>query len=232
MEMDRLMMAVAAIGIALPGLWADDEWGDARRGTLADGWHAGSEWSELREVEIRQSADGLKFLVEAPFAAEGGGDLTIDCTDAAFVRIAPVMLSQDAGEGGNDGAPRELWGFTRALWLEAAAGYSPAELTEAGLNSTLTDGVITLRQCTVGFSAEPSECGSTMDAGGDFHDTVITLPDGMGAGDSGAVETVVDNGDEPAEYYSLQGVRINRPAAGELVIVHKKTRTYLTVTSR
>lgn len=228
-------MTVAALGIALPGLWADDEWGETRRGTLTDGWLASgvSGGTELREVDVRQSADGLKFLVEAPFAAEGGGDLTIDCTDAAFVRIAPVMLSQDAGEGdGGDGAPRELWGFTRALWLEAAAGYSPAELTEAGLNSTLSDGVITLRQCTVGFSAEPAECGSTMDAGGDFHDTVITLPDGMGAGGSGAVETVVDNVDEPAEYYSLQGVRINRPAAGELVIVHKKTRTYLTVTSR
>lgn len=224
------MIAVAALGIALPGLWADDEWGEARRGTLADGWLVGgaSATTDPREVEIRQSADGLKYLVEAPFAAEGGGDLTVDCTDPTFVRIAPVRLSQGAGESG-DGSLREMWGFTRALWLEAASGYSPSALTEAGLNSTLSEGVITLRQCTVGFSAEPSECGSTMDAGGDFHDTVIQLPEGMGAG---VVTTAADSGNEPTEYYSLQGVRIERPAPGELVIVHKKTRTYLTVTSR
>lgn len=223
-------MVVAAVGIALPGLWADDEWGEARRGTLTDGWLAAgaSGATELREVDVRQSSDGLKFLVEAPFAADGGGDLTVDCTDPTFVRIAPVRLRQNAGDSG-DGAQLEVWGFTRALWLEAASGYSPTELTEAGLNSTLAGGVITLRQCTVGFSAEPSECGSTMDASGDFHDTVIRLPEGMGAG---AVEAVTDNRDEATEYYSLQGVRIERPAPGELVIVHKKTRTYLTVTSR
>ena len=38
-------------------------------------------------------------------------------------------------------------------------------------------------------------------------------------GGSSAIENVIDNDDNaPVEYYNLQGVRINEPAAGQVVI--------------
>ncbi|MDE5554682.1 MAG: hypothetical protein K2J10_05805, partial [Muribaculaceae bacterium] len=43
--------------------------------------------------------------------------------------------------------------------------------------------------------------------------------------EAGITNVTVDNENAPVEYYNLQGIRVNQPAAGSIVIMKQGTKT-------
>lgn len=207
------------------------EWGEPIPAYFSDGWILPHfEKSGKWEVEVRKSIHGDRYLIADPYHQAGFSamfpdgmpntsdlhNIIIDCSDPEYVVMETTEIFTFKPGSFNDNSPQTIWAQTRAAYLEAASGYSPAALTEAGLNSTITNNVITLKSCVVGFSADAYLCGSTLASDGKFRDTTITLNNSGNIPTASSTEICCQ-----PEYFTLTGQRVITPAPGSLLLIRR-----------
>lgn len=223
---------------AIAPMASADEWGEPMSAQFSDGWitpYFGKEgkWS----VEVRKSVDGERYLITDPYHQPGftalfpdgtpntdePHDIIIDSSDPMYVtmELTELFTFKPGHYAGN--APQTIWAQTRATYLEAASGYDRYTLIDAGLNSTFTDGMITLSSCAVGFSADQYQCGSTLATDGRFHNTVITFAT------TGITSTTVGNATATPEYFTLTGQPVAHPLPGSLLLMRQGNNVAKTI---
>ena len=201
------------------------DWQAAGTATFTDGWimpyfsvttTADMTW----QVNIQKSASSEFFRIVAPYEAKAfldnfnirpnvpaATEIIFDCTDPDFVRVAftPILTFAEGVFSSNE---QTVWGSSRADYYESL-GRTPQAITEAGLNNTFTNQIITIRECTIGFTPEPSSASQTWNTG--------AFPCTLNLNTS-SIETI--GADSPASYipvaiYNLQGMPIDQPAHGQ-----------------
>lgn len=201
--------------LVLPGAEGPQEWESIGMGKMLEGFlwpvfePAGSVPVE-KEVEILESktTPGMYKIVK-PFieTSPNGRDLLINATDPDFVKI-PLQ---------NTGVKSEN-GYTYILSLSATGYLSYEEMIAenpayADRNITLKDGVMTMPRSSVLLNF-PEYNNSIYDH--QFQvDSYIKFPEANGIG---SIDGTVD---APVEYFNLQGIRLDNPAPGQVVIIRQ-----------
>ena len=156
------------------------------------------------------------------------GYIMIDVTDPAHVVINANGV--EAGFANSSAGITQLYCFN-SLGMYAAQGYDPSfvvsVLGDEMPITTFTDGVITLgyydgidgREYDANFGIQSAKTGGYQwqDNAGNPIDMSgkIVFPEGW----NGVNDVMTDNNaNAPVEYFNLQGVRVDNPAAGQLII--------------
>lgn len=224
-----LMLAIYAdVNAVTPSDW--QPYGSA---TFTDGWilpYFGRTAAESRtwDVPLEKSASSeiyrlvdpyhqpafSELFTDAPNTTEAA-DIIIDCSDPDFVRVVYNHIFTFAPDRFSPGTTQDIWASTRADYYEYQ-GRTPAAITKAGLNNTCSGNTVTLRECLVGFTSDPSDGSHTWNAGA-FDSTIILQ--------SSAISPVETDVPIPASviFYNLQGIPVEKPAPGHLYIERTPT---------
>lgn len=205
--------------LILPGQSADTpEWQSLGLGEMYDGFlysfinPAVDAITTNVEVMENTRKPGL-YMLTTPFkyVSVNSMDIVIDATNPDFVRF----YEQDTGIGVL--ANGEDWGNMWLYSFSALSSFPTLDAFEAmgygDLNITLKDNVVNIpAKAIVFFFPKISEIEYYNND--QALDSYIKFPGAMG------VEEInrADSGEAPAEYYNLQGVRVENPAPGQLVI--------------
>ena len=212
--------------ITLPDNSADDsaQWESQGIATFVDGWilpgfedNDGktlvvSEYPIQVEAAINEDNPNLisivspytssSFVMRASNLSNRKVRIVFDVTDPDFVLVQPQYSGYIARK---DNDIRQFFiadGGTAKL----ALGTTRESIIADGYNATYKDGIITIPKPIFGFDID-----GVRYIWGD-QETKVYMP---GAGVS---DITTDDADAPVEYYNLQGVKVENPAAGQLYI--------------
>ncbi|MDE7154582.1 MAG: hypothetical protein K2O00_09125 [Muribaculaceae bacterium] len=214
------------------------EWTEIATATMFDGWvipglkyndgtYAEAEDFPLQVKIARNNEDEKLILVENPYVQSisgfpmGGGQtgyIVIDVTEPDFVVVTPGVYS-----GFTNGANKVVCINVEGFW--AAQGYTSAVIKQALADdvpewSTITeDGegntVINIPTCRFNYLTAQDKMYTWTDRAEAMKAT-ITFKDPT----SGVNNVLAEESDSltPAEYFNLQGQRIENPAKGQFII--------------
>ena len=199
--------------IALPGGKLGDLWEDVGQGTFVDGvmgsMFAGGVTTELTvQIQRHTSKDGLYRMVD-PWKKLYGSDevLEFDTSnpDCVLIKEQPVGIKEST--------MGSVYVFSHSHNFVTLNGYTPQQYISEypERNITLKDGVVTIPEngCVFFF---PDTDASHFYTAKTPKVSTITLPG------AGIDSPVVEDTDAPAEYYNLQGVRVQGDLAPGIYI--------------
>lgn len=224
-----------AIGTATP-----NDWQQAGTAEFTDGWilpyfEMTTDQKRTWQVEIEKSASSEIYRIVDPYNASGfiakfetkpntdvKTDIIIDCTDPLFVRVAYQPIFTFVPETFST-IEQPVWGHTRADYYENL-GHTPQAITKAGLNNTLEDKTITLRECMIGFTADPATGTHTWNSG--TFPTIIKLPpNSTSITEPSCDHTSLPEANGNPIYFNFQGKKINAPVHGQPCIIRQPDGT-------
>lgn len=196
-----------------------EEWNSLGMGHFTDGWLSyhfyGEDFVANYEVEIRQNKENPnRYCVMNPFKhreweefnqdPDAEGHIVFDITDPEFVIVEPYIYS-----GFTDAEFGKLYMYSMETNQYLVQGNSPEDLKVQIPNNIayFKNDVLTIPDPIFGHEKRPTGLyGWTSDTSEST--AVIRMPDTTAVA---AIEAAVD---AEAEYYTLQGVRVDRPACG------------------
>lgn len=202
-----------------------DEWTDLGTGRFLDGFLERTFDSSYKPVEMEvqimenKNVPGVYRVVDAfKHSSATGRDLILDARQPDFVRIE----EQNTGVNTTLGWLYILSVSTNGEYttyqemVDAFPSYAERNITKDDKGIYMPTNSILLTFPTSGdFSCYPTS---------DALPSYVLFP-GVDSVDS----IGTDEADAPAEYYNLQGMRVQSPVAGQLMIVRKGNKTYKTV---
>lgn len=209
------------------------DWQPYGTATFTDGWilpYFGFTATESRtwEVPLEKSASAEIYRLVDPYHQTGfcelfaalpntpdATDIIIDCSESDFVRVVYNLIFTFVPDQFSPGTTQGIWASTSADYYEYQ-GRTPAAITKAGLNNTRSGNTVTLRECLIGFTSDPSDGSHTWNAGA-FDSTVILQ--------SSAISPVETDASIPTSVilYNLQGIPVEQPVPGHLYIERTST---------
>ncbi len=203
----------------------NEGWEDFGTAVFEDGWMvpgAGEEPSDYPwTVNVQKSIDTPDlYRLDKPYMADGcpfddgkAGYIVFSIADPGFVRVLPGIYS-----GMNNGANK--LNFFNLDGFYADMGFTKEEI-KAELPdyvfSTYADGVVNVATCRFNMPSAPDKAYS-------WTVSSVSVADKMVAKITinklaGVDNVAIDNdADAPVEFFNLQGVRVDNPEAGRLVI--------------
>ena len=212
--------------LALPESSGYEEWTDLGVGRFLDGFLEPTfdpdyvpEELELHILENKNVPGVYKVADAFKHSSKTGQDPVIDARDPNFVRIE----LQNTGVNTTNG-----WLYMMSVSFNGTYTTYEEMINEhpdyAERNITKDDKGIYIPTNSILFTF-PTSGDLTAYPTTNAYPSYVLFPDGGVGVDSVGAE----DADAPAEYFNLQGMRINTPCQGELVIVRKGNKSYKTV---
>ncbi len=205
------------------------KWSD---GTFVDGWIVPAMGIEPIAISCSiEKCDDVSDLYrlncpysspDFPMPSSNEGYIEFSLADPAFVTVLPGVFS------GFMNGPQPVYCFNFEGFA-AARGYDRAMVVEQGIIaeedlSTYADGVVTINNCVFDFT---EACGNAYTWQNSEGESLADKMFGSITFDKAPVlsglETVDSASNAPVEYYNLQGVRVENPANGQIVIRRQGT---------
>lgn len=221
--------------LVLPGATFDDEWVSVGMGRMLDGfvWPVFEKENPVeQEVEIKRHKEvpGVYKAVD-PFVAVSEKakyfDMIIDARDYGFIRIDECDTGIETVDYGYMSILSVSSNYCNGV-DPSLANYDAmveAHPEWADRNITLVNGKVNIPKTSVllKFQSDPT----TVFPHEKHFDCYIIMPDGFDTPVNYVQDD--DDSDAPVEYFNLQGVRLEQPVAGQIIIVRQGSKVYKTI---
>lgn len=221
--------------LVLPGSQLVDDWVSVGMGRMLDGfvWPVFETENPVeQEVEIKRHKEvpGVYKVVD-PFVAVSEKakyfDMIIDARDYGFIRIDECDTGIETVDFGYMSILSVSSNYCNGV-DPSFANYDAmveAHPEWADRNITLVNGKINIPKTSVLLKFQSNPTGVTTHE--KQFDCYIIMPDGFDTPVNYVLDD--DDSDAPVEYFNLQGVRLEQPVAGQIIIVRQGSKVYKTI---